>query len=560
MRYRPLSLIAIPLMFFTVYHASAQPTISYRRVITALSAPLEITSAPDGSDRLFVVEKVGSVKVFDKNYNPLGVFVKVSGVTINGERGLLSMAFHPAYKSNGFFYVYYTTLLGDIEISRYKVSADPNVADTNSRTIIITIPHRVAANHNGGKIAFGPDGYLYFATGDGGNGGDPPNNAQNGRVLLGKMLRIDVDHTNPPLNYAIPADNPFVADTTIADEIWALGLRNPFRWSFDRQTHDMWIGDVGQGVREEINFKRAGQSKGVNFGWRCYEGKLTYNANGCKTADQYTPPLFDYPHNLATGGSSVTGGYVYRGPDFPALNGYYIFTDYISNNQWLISDSADSKSVRQQTGTFPRNIAGFGEAENGALFACSLTEGAVYKLEASTGVQVNFLALAAIDRYGFAQLTWRTTEQNIQHYEIESSDDSIQFKRIATVLAKNQSPENNYRFTENIRGVQRKFYRLRITGKDGKWDYSKTVTVGNNLSLANFIYPSVIRNRQVNFYISDSYDEIIFYGVNGALALKKSVRGFKGRMEIAIPHLNRGLYLVRIANKTRYVTQWILVE
>ena len=188
------------LIFYFVFSylpSLAQPVLNYRRVISSLSAPLEIVSAPDSSDRLFIVQKVGSVKVYDKAYNFLGDFVTVSRVTINGERGLLSMAFHPDYKSNGLFFVYYTNTQGDIEISRYKVSDNPNKADTNSRTIIITIPHRAAANHNGGKISFGPDGYLYFATGDGGNGGDPPKNAQNGKVLLGKMLRIDVDNPGP---------------------------------------------------------------------------------------------------------------------------------------------------------------------------------------------------------------------------------------------------------------------------------------------------------------------------------------------------------------------------
>ena len=271
-----LKILCPLLAFYFVFNclrSFSQPILNYRRVITSLSAPLEIVSAPDSSNRLFIVQKVGSVKVYDKSYNFLGDFVTVSGVTINGERGLLSMAFHPDYKSNGLFFVYYTNTQGDIEISRYKVSNNPNRADTSTRTIIITIPHRAAANHNGGKISFGPDGYLYFATGDGGNGGDPPNNAQNGKVLLGKMLRIDVNNPSPQLNYSIPPDNPFVNDTLIADEIWALGLRNPFRWSFDRLTHDMWIADVGQGVREEINFRKAGETKGINYGWRCYEGK-----------------------------------------------------------------------------------------------------------------------------------------------------------------------------------------------------------------------------------------------------------------------------------------------
>lgn len=545
---------------FNCLPAFSQPSLSYRRLITGLSAPLEITSAPDGSGRLFVVQKVGSVKVYDKSYNFLSDFVTVSGVTINGERGLLSMTFHPDFKNNGFFFVYYTTLQGDIEISRYKVSSDPNKADTNTRKIIITIPHRVAANHNGGKIAFGADGYLYFATGDGGNGGDPPNNAQNGRVLLGKMLRIDVNNTTPPLNYSIPPDNPYVNDTTIADEIWAMGLRNPFRWSFDRQTYDMWIGDVGQGVKEEINFRKAGASKGINYGWRCYEGKSNYNLNGCKTPDQYTAPIFDYLHNLTTGGSSVTGGYVYRGSEYPSLNGYYIFADYISNNQWMIYDSSNTKVMKQQTGTFPRNIAGFGEGEDGTLYACSLTEGAVYKIEAVTGVQVNILDITGTVRYNLAYLNWRCTEQNIQQYEIESSDDSINFTKRGIVTAKNQTPENSYRFLDNLRGIQKKYYRLRILSNNGKWDYSKTITVTNNTTVINFVSPSVIRDRVLNLYISDAYDNLLLFGINGSLILNKNLNGFKGRMGIPVSGLAKGIYLLKISNKKEYRTQWVLID
>lgn len=545
---------------FSCLFSYSQPSLSYRRLITGLSAPLEIASAPDGSGRLFVVQKVGSVKVFDKSYNLLGDFITVSGVSINGERGLLSMTFHPDYKNNGFFFVYYTTLLGDIEISRYKVSSDPNKADTTTRKIIITIPHRVAANHNGGKISFGQDGYLYFATGDGGNGGDPPNNAQNGRVLLGKMLRIDVNNSTPPLNYSIPPDNPYANDTTIADEIWAMGLRNPFRWSFDRRTYDIWIADVGQGVKEEINFRKAGATKGINYGWRCYEGKSNYNLNGCKTPDQYTPPIFDYLHNLTTGGSSVTGGYVYRGSEYPSLNGYYIFADYISNNQWMIYDSSNTKVMKQQTGTFPRNIAGFGEGEDGTLYACSLTEGAVYKIEAVTGVQVNILDITGTVRYNLAYLNWRCTEQNIQQYEIESSDDSINFTKRGIVTSKNNTPENSYRFIDNLRGIQKKYYRLRILSNNGKWDYSKTITVTNNSTIINFVNPSVIRDRMLNLYISDAYDNLILFGINGSVLFNKNLNGFKGRTAIPVSGLAKGIYLLKISNKKEYRTQWILID
>jgi glucose/arabinose dehydrogenase len=538
----------------------SQPSLSYRRLITRLFEPIEIVNAKDGSNRLFVVQKSGAIKVYDKFYNFLGDFVTVSRISTNGERGLLSMTFHPNYKNNGLFFVYYTNSLGDIEISSYKVSNDPNKADTATRTVIITIPHRAASNHNGGKISFGADGYLYFATGDGGSGGDPPNNAQNGKILLGKMLRIDINNTTPPLNYSIPPDNPFVNDTTIADEIWAIGLRNPFRWSFDRLTYDMWIGDVGQGAREEINFSKARENKAVNYGWRCYEGKITHNTAGCKPANQYMQPLFDYNRSAATGGTSVTGGYVYRGSEYPSLYGYYIFSDYMSGNQWTISDSAGSKIMRQLTGTFPRHIAGFGEGEDGKLYACSLTEGAIYKVEAVTGVQVNLLSFTGIARYSIAQLDWRSTEQNILQYEVESSNDSINFIREAVIAAKNLTPENSYRFTENIRGIRKKIYRLRIVNNDGKWDNSKTIAVTNNSFPLNITYPSIIKNNLISFYISDAYDNLVLFGTNGTAVLNKGIRGHKGRMDITIPNLPKGIYLLKLSNNKEYVTQWIFID
>jgi glucose/arabinose dehydrogenase len=550
---------------FSSLSSFSQPTISYKKVITGLSGPLDIVSSPDGSGRLFIVEKVGSVKVYDRAYNLLGNFVTVSGLTINGERGLLSMAFHPDYKNNGYFFVYYTNTFGDIEISRYKVSSDPNKADTTTRTIIITISHRVAANHNGGKLNFGPDGYLYFATGDGGNGGDPPNNAQNGKVLLGKMLRIDINSPRDTLNYSIPPDNPFVNDPLIADEIWALGLRNPFRWSFDRLTHDMWIADVGQGGREEINFRKAGQTKGINYGWRCYEGTTAYNTNGCKPADQYMLPIFDYTHNLITGGSSVIGGFVYRGTEYPALNGYYVFTDYISNNHWLIKDSNSTWVVKQQPGdyysnTYPRNIAGFGESEDGTLYAASLFENNIYKLEATTGVQVNILDLKGQASYSVVLLRWRANGQNLKHYEVESSDDSLNFKREGIVTAINQPTEANYRFSGYMTGRQKKYYRLRIVNNDGKWDYSKTIVVTNTTKLPNYVYPNIIRNGVISLRLSDAYDNVALIGINGTVILNKSIRGFKGSMEIPVSGVAKGIYLLKLSNRNGFVTQRVLIE
>lgn len=290
---------------------------------TGLNNPVALVNC--GDDRVFVVEQnQGDIEVLDKNTGALiGTFLDVTGlITTGGERGLLGLAFHPNYAENGYFYVNYTDLSGHTKIVRYTVSAaNPNVADPTSAVVILTVIQPFG-NHNGGCIDFGPDGYLYIGMGDGGGGGDPGNNAQNRQSLLGKMLRIDVDNGFP---YTVPADNPFVGDGTYAPEIWALGLRNPWRWSFDSATGDLWMGDVGQNIREEVNVIRQGES-GNNFGWRCYEGNVVYNATGCSEVGAYDAPVADMLHSQ--GWAAVVGGYVHRGIRFPGLNGWYLFTDY----------------------------------------------------------------------------------------------------------------------------------------------------------------------------------------------------------------------------------------
>ena len=299
-RYNKLCII-ISFVFINLFinPASSQPPLTFTPVISSgLSSPVDLVNAGDGSNRVFVVQQGGTIRVYDQQFAYTGNFLTVAGISSGGERGLLSLAFSPSYSSNGFFYVYYTNANGDVEIARYHISADPNVADPASKVILITIPHPVNSNHNGGKLNFGNDGYLYFATGDGGSGGDPPNNAQNGNVLLGKMLRIAVNNSLTAPFYTIPADNPFVNDPNVKDEIWAMGLRNPFRWSFDRQTHDIWIGDVGQDAWEEIDYRAAGSTGGVNYGWRCYEGNAAYNTAGCGSSATYVSRYMYIPIRL----------------------------------------------------------------------------------------------------------------------------------------------------------------------------------------------------------------------------------------------------------------------
>ena len=272
-----------------VFLTQAQPVLSLTPVISiGLSSPIQFVAVPDGSNRLCIVEKGGAIRLYNANYTFASVFLTITGLATAGEQGLLSLAFHPNYKTNGVFFVYYVNASGNLELARYKVSADPTVADVASKVVVLTIPHPTNTNHNGGELHFGSDGLLYLATGDGGGGGDSPNNAQNSTILLGKMLRLAVNTSTTAPYYTIPTGNPF------NNEVYAIGLRNPFRWSFDRQTNDMWIGDVGQDAFEEINYRAAAKTLGANYGWRCYEGDANFNTSGCLVASNYVFPAYNY--------------------------------------------------------------------------------------------------------------------------------------------------------------------------------------------------------------------------------------------------------------------------
>ena len=372
------------LFFIQLNTVSSQPVITYNPVITGLTSPVDIVNAGDASNRIFIVEQNGTIKVFNSSYASLGTFLTVTGIATGGEQGLLSMAFHPNYEVNGFFWVYYTNSAGDLEVSRFKVSSgNANQADASSRQVVLIIQHPGQTNHNGAKLNFGNDGFLYFATGDGGGGGDQNNNAQNGNSLLGKMIRINVSTGTTPPFYSVPADNPFVSNPNVLDEIWALGLRNPFRWSFDRNTNDMWIGDVGQDAREEINYRAAGSTGGINYGWRCYEGSLPYNTTGCLTSSNYVFPVYDYA-NPNPGSASVTGGLVYRGSTHASMQGYYFAADVYSGTLYKINTAGFTTTVQTGLATF---VVGFGETENGELLNVSLN-GTAYAVIPNTPTSV----------------------------------------------------------------------------------------------------------------------------------------------------------------------------
>lgn len=363
--------------FFLPCILTAQIDFQLVEFADGFSGPLDLQHA--GDDRLFVVEQSGAIKIIDVDETVLPTpFLDIDNIVNDNanERGLLGLAFHPDYQNNGFFYVNYSNSSGDTHISRFSVSADPNVADPDSEVVLMVVDQPFN-NHNGGGLDFGPDGYLYIGLGDGGSGGDPQGNSQNTNTLLGKMLRIDVDNGAP---YSIPADNPFVNDADVLDEIWSIGLRNPWRFGFDRETGDLWIGDVGQNEFEEIDFESANSAGGLNYGWRCFEGFATFNTSGCGNASEYTDPVWDYANNNSVG-RSVTGGYVYRGTEFPDLVGHYIYGDFVSGRIWSLTPDGNGGWNNVELLNWTNNQLGsFGEDLNGEMYVVALQEGTIYKV------------------------------------------------------------------------------------------------------------------------------------------------------------------------------------
>lgn len=335
--------------------AGGSVSLTTETIVTGLARPLYVTHAPGDFDRIFIVEQrsgsTGRVRIYDLNTNTLLATPFLSQtVSTASEQGLLGLAFHPDYETNGKFYINYTRSGGDTVVDEFTVSADPDVADVASRRQVMLVDQPFS-NHNGGWISFGPDGYLYISMGDGGSGGDPGNRAQNINNLLGKMLRVDVDGDDFPgdasTNYAIPADNPFVG-VAGADEIWAVGLRNVWRGAFDSATGDFYMADVGQNAIEEINFQPASSTGGENYGWRCYEGNNTFNTGGCGPSSDYVFPIQTYSHS--GGNCSITGGEVYRGCAIPELDGTYFYADYCSGQAFSFKyDGANQTEFQSRT-------------------------------------------------------------------------------------------------------------------------------------------------------------------------------------------------------------------
>lgn len=401
-------------------HATAQewPEIVLEERWSGFFRPVQLTNAGDGSGRLFVVEQIGRVMAIDNGEVLQVPFLDIGDrVSCCGERGLLGMAFPPGFSIKGYFYINYTDQSGDTVVSRVHLSGDPNRADPDSEEVLLTIDQPYS-NHNGGQLAFGPDGYLYIGMGDGGSAGDPQDNGQNPLTLLGALLRIDVESGEDP--YGIPDSNPFAFDDAHQPEIWAFGLRNPWRFSFDLDTGDLFIADVGQNEWEEVNFQPAASTGGENYGWRIMEGSQCFNPDPCDSSGLVLP-VAEYNH--ATSGCSVTGGHVYRGFRWPRLFGLYLYGDYCSGRIWALRGGPESWETSQLLNT-GRSISAFGIDDLGALYVVDYGSGEVLAIT-DPDVEESFQSVvpAVAHVFGSGGTPWRAelvvTNPNGQPAEVD---------------------------------------------------------------------------------------------------------------------------------------------
>lgn len=544
--------------------AQSPPVLIFDTLIRAgLSSPVDIVNAGDGTGRLFIVEQTGTVKILSGGALLPGNFLDIpDSITGGGERGLLSIAFHPDYENNRYFYVYYNNTAGDVRLTRFQTQAgNPNAADESTGVVLLTIA-KPFTNHNGCKLVFGPDGKLYFGTGDGGSGGDPNNFAQNGNSLLGKMIRLDVDNFLTPPYYTIPVDNPYVANPLVRDEVFAIGVRNPWRWSFDRFNGDMWIADVGQGVWEEVNAVPFATAGGINYGWRCYEGNSAYNTSGCLPQASYVSPIFQYPHNFASGGFAITGGYVYRGFEFPAMYGYYICSDYVSGNTWLIKpNGAGGWTSSIQTG-LAGSISGFGEDELGALYAVGLN-GFVYKVITNSVVlPVTLKQFTGKAFNGYNEIRWITAgELNMADYKIEYSNNGVNYDIAGSINPVNNSSENSYSFRHNMTpGSAKIFYRLKMTDINGRVTYSTVLVLDKKDNGSVNIYPNPLTGDQCTIISGKPIVQIILFTIEGSRIFTKQMNNISGTVNVPLPELQNGIYIMQLKTTGGWVNEKIMVQ
>jgi glucose/arabinose dehydrogenase len=479
-------LLTISMLLIGFLNPNCQPLLDFQPITLsgpALVNPVDIANAGDGTGRLFIVEQRGTVRIV-QNGAVLSTFfldVRPGGILSTNEMGLLGLVFHPQFPTVPYIYVNYVKPGGSTgrytRIARFEVKPDePNNIDESTETVLMDVAQPYE-NHNAGDLCFGPDGYLYITMGDGGSGGDPQENGQDLGELLGKILRIDVDNGNP---YGIPPDNPFVGVTGAEEEIWAWGMRNPWRISFDRETGDLWIADVGQGLWEEIDFEPAGSPGGINYGWDCYEGDADFEGTGCTDESDYEFPVFVYPHNCDEGcpygtGNSVTGGFVYRGAQFPEMQGYYICVDYGSENIWLITHDGTNTEITMQSGSGFDRLSTFGEDENGELYAATLQEDMIFRVVPDGFLPVYLTDFDATLREQSVEIKWALENAgDVALFTLERSANGVYFKTLAEIPASEMSI---YSYTDFAPESTINYYRLVTTLKDGAVQISPVKSV-----------------------------------------------------------------------------------
>lgn len=531
-------------------------------ITTNLAGPIQVVHAGDGSQRLFVVEKTGSIKVFDRvndnTFTYRGEFFSTTDLLTNGEQGLLSLAFDPNFSTTRQFFVYHNNQEGDLVVKRYLTDPDDSYRyDPTSEDTLMIIPHPTNNNHNGGELHFGPDGFLYLSTGDGGSSGDPSNNAQNTASYLGKILRFQVDGTFPDDN--LLPNSP----------VYALGLRNPFRWSFDRLTQDVWIGDVGQNSNEEINVIPFANLRGANFGWKCYEGNDPFALTGaCPDVEELVFPIHTYPTGNVVN-RSVIGGVVYRGTTFPSIYGYYFGADYYNSFLHLIHHNGDTYEF-DSVDVGITGISDIGESENGELYAVSLSENAVYRITVEeVPLPVNFSHFnASISEGKSVQLTWGTTNsENFEDFLIEKSQNGREFHHLDIIPRKDLFGEpQEYTYTDfDISPGQTYYYRLKIINSDHSHQYSNIVSVEVNTT-----HPIVIEERQrliqanpadggeLKVHLSEKFHHLEIMSSTGEKIRHFDLKGITGLQQLSIGQLPAGLYLARFVGDKKIVTEKVI--
>jgi len=517
------------------------------------SKPIDLQHAGDGTDRIFIVEQEGIIKVFPNSgsVTSANTFLDITDIVSTGsERGLLGLAFHPDYENNGYFYVNYT--VGNptrTRISKFDVSStNPDAADKNSEINLITF-NQPYTNHNGGWMAFGPnDSCLYIATGDGGSAGDPGDNAQDVTNFLGNILRIDVDNQDAGKPYSIPLDNPFYNSTgdTIR-EIFAWGLRNPWRNSFDPVTGWLWAADVGQSGLEEIDIIENGK----NYGWRCYEGTQEYNTSGCNYPE-YVNPIWEYDHN---DGCSVTGGYVYRGQNIPGLIGKYIYGDYCQKTVWSLEYDGIAPTVNQLVLTAPGRIVSFGIDQSSELYVLTFNPDNIYMFFSSLPVElVSFKGEYINSR---VSITWETATEIMNYgFDLERSVNSNLWNKIAFIPGNgNSNSTKYYNYTDtDLKSTGVFKYRLKQIDNDGTFEYSNVITVDVGVPDKFFLsqnYPNPFNpSTKIRYQIPQESKVIIkLYDILGSEVItllneKKDPGVYE--VEFNAQHLPSGTYIYRI--------------